>query len=161
MEEKLKVLIVDDASFMIKAVSEVLESDPAIQVVGSAKNGLEGLSKIKELRPDVITLDIDMPVMDGISALRHIMIESPVPVVVLSSLFSDGSITFEALRLGVVDFVPKVKVEVVAPDSAAQAVVDAIEQSARTGKIGDGKIFVYSVQESIRIRTGERGDAAV
>ena len=60
MEEKIKVLVVDDASFMIKAVSEFLESDPGIQVVGSAKNGLEGLSKIKELRPDVITLDIDL-----------------------------------------------------------------------------------------------------
>ena len=63
MEEKLKVLVVDDASFMIKAVSELLESDPGIHVVGSAKNGLEGLEKIKELGPDVITLDIDMPVM--------------------------------------------------------------------------------------------------
>ena len=108
MEDKqIKVLVVDDAKFMVKAVSDILESDPTIKVIGTAKNGLEGLEKIKELKPDVITLDMDMPVMDGIRAIRHIMIESPVPIVVLSSLFNNGSITFEALRLGVVDFVPK------------------------------------------------------
>ncbi len=78
MEEKFDVLVIDDASFMVKAVSEILESDSDINVVGTAKDGLEGLGKIKQLRPDVITLDIDMPVMDGIKAIRHIMIESPV-----------------------------------------------------------------------------------
>jgi two-component system chemotaxis response regulator CheB len=107
MDRKYKVLVVDDATFMTKAISDLLESDPEIEVIGVARNGLEGLKKIKELRPDVITLDIDMPVMDGLQAIRHIMIEAPVPIVVLSSLFSDGSITFEALRLGVVDFVAK------------------------------------------------------
>lgn len=107
MKEKYRVLVVDDATFMTKAISELLESDPDIEVIDTAKNGLEGLEKIKRLRPDVITLDIDMPVMNGIQAIRHIMIESQVPIVVLSSLFNDGSITFEALRLGVVDFVAK------------------------------------------------------
>jgi two-component system chemotaxis response regulator CheB len=103
----IKALIVDDALFMRKAITEILETDPRLQIVGTARDGLDGLDKIKELRPDVITLDIDMPRMDGLAAIRHIMIESPVPVVVLSSLFSDGAVTFEALRLGVVDFVPK------------------------------------------------------
>ena len=107
MDPKYRVLVVDDASFMTKAISEILESDPEVEVVGTAKNGRQGLEKIKELRPDVITLDIDMPIMNGIEAIRHIMIESPVPIVVLSSLFGDGSVTFEALRLGVVDFVAK------------------------------------------------------
>jgi two-component system chemotaxis response regulator CheB len=105
--EKIKVLVVDDASFMVKAVSEILNSDADIEVVGSAKNGLQALEKIKELSPDVITLDVDMPIMDGIRTVRHIMLECPVPVVMLSSLFSNGAITFEALRLGVVDFLPK------------------------------------------------------
>lgn len=103
----MKVLVVDDARFMRKAISDMLAADPILQVVGAARNGEEGLSMIKRLRPDVITLDMDMPVMDGLSAVRHIMIESPLPIVVLSSLFTDGAITFEALRLGVVDFVPK------------------------------------------------------
>ena len=107
MGEKIKVLIVDDATFMVKAIREILESDSEIEVVGSAKNGLEALTLIKKLRPDVITLDVDMPVMDGLKAVRHIMIESPVPVVMLSSLSEHGDITFEAIRLGVVDFLPK------------------------------------------------------
>ena len=107
MGEIIKVLIVDDAAFMRKAIADVLGRDPQIEVVGTARNGLEGLEAIKKLRPDVITLDIDMPVMDGLTGIRHIMIESPVPIVVLSSLFTDGAITFDALRLGVVDFIPK------------------------------------------------------
>jgi two-component system chemotaxis response regulator CheB len=107
MEEKINVLIVDDAAFMRKAIADVLGQDPQIEIVGTARNGLEGLQAIRELQPDVITLDIDMPVMDGLTGIRHIMIESPVPIVVLSSLFTDGAITFDALRLGVVDFIPK------------------------------------------------------
>jgi two-component system chemotaxis response regulator CheB len=107
MSEKLKVLVVDDATFMRKALAQILGLDPEIEVTDSAKNGLEALDKIKSLRPDIVTLDIDMPIMDGLSAIRHIMIEMPIPIVVLSSLIHDGSVTFEALRLGVVDFVPK------------------------------------------------------
>ncbi len=107
MEQPIRALIVDDALFMRKAITEILETDDRLEVVGTARDGLDGLDKIRELKPDVITLDIDMPRMDGLAAIRHIMIESPVPVVVLSSLFSDGAVTFEALRLGVVDFVPK------------------------------------------------------
>ena len=104
---KIKVLIVDDASFMRKAIFKMLEGDSQIEVVGTANNGQEGLEQIHKLKPDVVTLDIDMPIMDGITSIRHIMIKSPVPVVVLSSMFSDGAITFDALRLGVVDFIPK------------------------------------------------------
>lgn len=106
-DQKIRVLVVDAAAFMVKAISDILASDPQIEVIGSAHNGQEGLEKIKALKPDVITLDVDMPVMDGLRTVRHIMIESPVPVVMMSALFSDGAITFEALRLGVVDFLPK------------------------------------------------------
>ena len=107
MADKIRVLIVDDATFMVKAIREILESDADIEVVGTAKNGLECLKMIKQLKPDVITLDVDMPILDGIKTVRHIMIESPVPVVMLSSLSEHGDITFEAIRLGVVDFLPK------------------------------------------------------
>ncbi|KOR29075.1 hypothetical protein TI05_15735, partial [Achromatium sp. WMS3] len=106
-DRAIRVLIVDDASFMVKAIGELLENAEGIEVVGNARNGKQALEKIAALQPDVITLDIDMPVMDGLRAMRHIMIESPVPVVVLSSLFRDGAVTFEALRLGVVDFLCK------------------------------------------------------
>ena len=118
---KIKVLIVDDASFMRKAILKMLEGDPQIEVVGTASNGLEGLERIRQLKPDVVTLDIDMPIMDGITSIRHIMIKSPVPVVVLSSMFSDGAITFDALRLGVVDFIPK-------PSGAVSTDIDRSQQ---------------------------------
>lgn len=107
MSKKISVLIVDDAGFMVKALTDLLKTDPNIEVVGSARDGKDALNKIKELSPDVITLDVDMPIMDGIHTIKHIMIESPVPIVMLSSLFEHGDITFEALRLGVVDFLPK------------------------------------------------------
>lgn len=157
MEEKIKVLIVDDAAFMVKAVSEILESDPDMEVVGSAKNGLEGLEKIKELHPDVITLDIDMPIMDGIKAIRHIMIESPVPVVVLSSLFADGSITFEALRLGVVDFVPKPSGSISQDISTAkQKIIDRIKlaTSVNMENIRRVRLSKWDVKERLADRYG-------
>jgi len=157
MEEKIKVLVVDDAAFMVKAVSEILESDPDMEVVGSAKNGLEGLKKIKELHPDVITLDIDMPIMDGIKAIRHIMIESPVPVVVLSSLFADGSITFEALRLGVVDFVPKPSGSISQDISTAkQKIIDRIKlaTSVNMENIRRVRLSKWDVKERLADRYG-------
>ncbi len=105
--DKIKVLVVDDTAFMRKVIPQVLESDPDVQVVGTAENGQEGLEMIQAMGPDVVTLDIAMPVMNGLTAIKHIMIKSPAPIVVLSSLVSDGAVIFEALRLGVVDFVPK------------------------------------------------------
>ncbi|MBL0700529.1 MAG: response regulator, partial [Desulfosarcina sp.] len=93
IDNKLRVLVVDDAAFMRKAVTGILESDPGIEVVGEAVNGLEALEKIRALKPDIVPLDIDVPVMDGLSAIRHIMIESPLPIVALSSLISDGAAT--------------------------------------------------------------------
>lgn len=157
MEKKYRVLVIDDASFMLKAVSDMLNSDPEITVVGTAKNGLEGLEKIKTLRPDVITLDIDMPIMDGIKAIRHIMIESPVPVVVLSSLFADGAITFEALRLGVIDFVPKPS-GAISQDihTARQKIIDRIKMagSVNLANIRRVKIFNRDMNEGLSERYG-------
>jgi two-component system chemotaxis response regulator CheB len=150
MNEPIKALIVDDALFMRKAISEILESDQRLQVVGTARDGLDGLEKIKALKPDVITLDIDMPRMDGLAAIRHMMIESPVPVVVLSSLFSDGAVTFEALRLGVVDFVPK-------PSGAISEDMD----KSRRQIIDRVKIASHVNFENIRrVRIGAQGDEA-
>lgn len=128
MNEMINVLIVDDTAFMRKAIAQILESDPDIRVVDSARNGLEALSKTIETRPDVITMDIDMPVMDGLSSIRHIMIKCPTPIVALSSLVSDGAITFEALRLGVVDFVPKPS-GAISPDidNSRQRIIDRIK----------------------------------
>ncbi len=109
MEEArpIKALVVDDAAFMRKQLVEVLSNSGEIEVVAVARHGLEALEAIKTLKPDVITLDVDMPVMDGLTTIKHIMVKSPVPVVMVSGLADQGKITFEALRLGAIDFFPK------------------------------------------------------
>jgi len=105
---KVRILIVDDSAFMRKSLSLLLASDPDIEIIGQAKNGLEGVKMAKELLPDVITLDIEMPVMDGLTALKQIMIECPAPVLMISSLTTEGAdSTLKALELGAVDFIPK------------------------------------------------------
>lgn len=93
---------------MRKAISAMLEKDPDIKVVDTARNGEEGLEKIRRHQPDVVTLDIEMPVMDGLTALRHIMMEMPRPVLMVSSLTTEGAeATLKAMELGAVDFIPK------------------------------------------------------
>ncbi len=100
--------MVDDSAFMRKAISTMLEKDPEIKVIDTAKNGQECIEKVKKLDPDVITLDIEMPVMDGLTALKHIMMENPKPVIMVSSLTTEGAeATFKALELGAMDYIPK------------------------------------------------------
>jgi two-component system chemotaxis response regulator CheB len=103
----VKALIVDDTPLMRKAIRKILDKDGEIEVIGMAANGRDCLEQIPALRPDVITLDIDMPVMNGITALKNIMVRHQLPIVMISSLVGDGYFAFEALRLGVVDFLPK------------------------------------------------------
>jgi len=150
--KKIKVLVVDDANFMIKAVSEILNSDANIEVVGSAKNGLQALEKIKELAPDVITLDVDMPIMDGLRAVRHIMLECPVPIVMLSSLFSNGTITFEALRLGVVDFLPKPSGAISQNiHTAKQQIIDRIKNAVSVNINNIHRVRVNPINETNKL----------
>ncbi len=105
---KIRVLVVDDSAFMRKAISMMIGDDPQIEVVGTAVNGEEGLQKVHELSPDLVTMDIEMPRMDGLTALRKIMEEKPTPVMMVSSLTSEGAqATLDALDLGAVDFIPK------------------------------------------------------
>jgi two-component system, chemotaxis family, protein-glutamate methylesterase/glutaminase len=103
----IRTLIVDDAPLMRKAIQKILGQNSQIEIVGTASNGQECLNKIAERQPDVITLDIDMPVMNGISAVKNIMVRYQIPIIIISSLVQDGYFAFEALRLGVMDFVPK------------------------------------------------------
>ncbi|WP_207261015.1 chemotaxis response regulator protein-glutamate methylesterase [Desulfovibrio sp. Huiquan2017] len=104
----IKVLVVDDSAFMRKAISTMLDKDPGISVVGVARNGREGLDMVRKLDPDVVTMDIEMPEMDGLTALRHIMMECPRPVLMVSSLTTEGAeSTLKAMELGAVDFIPK------------------------------------------------------
>lgn len=106
--DPIRVLIIDDSAFMRKMITEILESDQRIEVVGIAKNGKEGLRKINELSPDVVTLDVEMPVMDGMTTLETIMIESPLPVVMLASKSPKGSQDIiQAISKSAVDFILK------------------------------------------------------
>ncbi len=104
----IRVLVVDDSAFMRNTLTKMLSSDPGITVVGTAWNGLDAIEKVAELKPDLVTMDIEMPKMDGIEALRRIMATNPVPVIMVSSLTTEGArSTLDALDLGAVDFVPK------------------------------------------------------
>lgn len=104
----IRILIVDDSAFMRRALSKMLEDDPEIQVVGAARDGVEALEKVQELDPDIVTLDVEMPRMDGLEALRRIMATGPRPVLMVSSLTEEGAeVTLQALDLGALDFIPK------------------------------------------------------
>ncbi len=108
MASKIKVLIADDSALMRREIKNIIESDPELEVVAVTRNGKEALEKTIELQPDVVALDINMPVMDGLTALQMIMMQAPRPVVMISSLTQKGAlITYEALELGAVDFVGK------------------------------------------------------
>ncbi len=110
MKERVRVLVVDDSALMRKLIPLILERDPEIEVVGTAMDGAFALKKIAELQPDVVTLDLEMPRMDGIETLRTIMRNVPLPVIVFSTHSREGAYsTFKALALGAIDFVAKPK----------------------------------------------------
>jgi two-component system, chemotaxis family, protein-glutamate methylesterase/glutaminase len=120
MSDRIKVLVVDDSALMRKLIPAILARDAAIEVVGTAMDGAFALKKIEELRPDVVTLDLEMPRMDGMETLRLIMKSAPVPVILFSTHSKEGAYsTFKALALGAVDFVAK-------PKDAAVGHLDAI-----------------------------------
>ena len=104
----IRVLVVDDSAFTRKIVSDVLNNDPDIEVVDTAKDGQDALEKLKQHKPDVMTLDVEMPVMNGLECLAHVMKTQPMPVVMLSSITAEGTeATIKALELGAVDFISK------------------------------------------------------
>jgi two-component system chemotaxis response regulator CheB len=106
------VLVVDDSTFVRQALARMLGTEPDIRVVGLAADGIEGVEKARELRPDVITLDLQMPRMGGLEALERIMAENPVPVLLLSSVTRQGAeVTLRGLELGALDFVDKSSVQ--------------------------------------------------
>ena len=108
MDGPIRVLVVDDSLVMRKILTDLFQEDHGIVVVGTARNGKEALLKIRELSPDVVTMDIEMPEMDGITALKQIMRDMPCPVIMISSADKkQADITMKALELGAIDFIPK------------------------------------------------------
>lgn len=132
----LKVLVVDDSGFFRRRLTEILSSDPNIQVIGTASNGREAIEQALTLRPDVITMDYEMPLLDGISAVRQIMQRCPTPVLMFSSLSYEGArVTLDALDAGAVDYLPKNFEDISKnPDKVRQLLCEKIKGIARSNR---------------------------
>src|SRR6187402_1617371 len=114
-----RVLVVDDSSFFQHRLKDIINENPELKVIGIASNGREAVDKAKELQPDIITMDFEMPVMDGVTAIKHILLDRKVPILMFSSLTYEGArITLDALEAGALDFIPKDFAEVSRNSSA-------------------------------------------
>jgi two-component system, chemotaxis family, protein-glutamate methylesterase/glutaminase len=110
MAQPIRVLVVDDSSFMRTALKRRIEQDARFKVIDTAQNGREGVDKALALKPDVVTLDVEMPVMNGLEALKAIVAQSTIPVIMVSAVTEAGAkTTIDALTIGAVDFIPKSK----------------------------------------------------
>lgn len=132
--EKVRVLVVDDSALVRKLMSTMLACDPAIEVVGTAADPLIAREKIKQLNPDVLTLDVEMPRMDGLTFLENLMRLRPMPVVMVSSLTVEGAeVTLRALEIGAVDFFAKPDHDLINRFSeSAQEICEKVKHAART-----------------------------
>lgn len=167
----IRVLVVDDSSFMRKALCGMLAGDSCIGEVETARNGEEALQKISSWKPDVVTLDIEMPVMNGLDALRKIMETHPLPVLMVSSLTTKGAEeTLQALELGAVDFVPKQLDGVVTNIAGVhhELVAKVIAAAGMAGRIKPGRsvssrsVLTYpAVGLSARTTSATRGSKIV
>lgn len=130
----ITVLVVDDSGFFRRRVCELLSTDSRIKPIGTASNGREAVEKAIELKPDVITMDYEMPVLDGISAVREIMQKAPVPVLMFSSLTHEGArVTLGALEAGAVDYLPKNFEDISRrPDELAKVLCEKVIEVSRS-----------------------------
>ena len=137
MSERVRVLVVDDSALMRKLIPSILARDPMIDVVGTAMDGAFALKKIDELRPDVVTLDLEMPRMDGMETLRLIMRRAPMPIVMVSTHSKEGAYaTFKALALGAIDFVAKPKE---ASSGHLEAIANELIEKIKVAKRATGR----------------------
>ncbi len=170
--DRTGVLVVDDSKLVGSALAKIFSSDPRFTTLGQAFNGLEALEMIEKLDPDVVTLDVEMPEMDGLTALKHIMVKFPRPVVMISSLTQEGSsVAFEALRYGAVDIIPKpsqVSVEDFEAQKekirskvfrASRVSVEALHfvRKRKTTPSGDSRSFPANIRRIYAIGTGMGG----
>ncbi|ELK21647.1 MULTISPECIES: protein-glutamate methylesterase/protein-glutamine glutaminase [Anoxybacillus] len=161
---KVKVLVVDDSAFMRKLISDFLSEHPRLHVVGTARDGQEALQKIEQLNPDVVTLDVEMPVMNGLETLKHIMQKKPLPVVMISSTTTEGAEnTILALQYGAVDFIAKPSGAISLDlykikDKMIEKVLLASEANLRTVKIKQ-KMSMLPQKQYSKIGVSERNNA--
>ena len=138
---QIKLLIVDDSLFMQKILVDLVQSDPQIKVVGTARNGEEALSKIENLHPDIVTMDIEMPKMDGLAAVQKIMEADPVPIVMVSALTQrDAELTLKGLEYGAIDYVHK-------PSGSLSLDIDIVKDELIS------KIKIASFSNANRVKT--------
>ncbi len=151
----VKVLVVDDSGFFRRRVSEILSADPNIQVVGTATNGREAIDQAQALKPDVITMDYEMPMMDGITAVRQIMQRCPTPVLMFSSLTHEGArVTLDALDAGAVDFLPKNFEDISRhPAKVKQLLCEKIHTIARSNRRYSSHLGTSTTSPSLSSRT--------
>jgi two-component system, chemotaxis family, protein-glutamate methylesterase/glutaminase len=138
----IRVLVVDDSQFFQRQLKDIINENPELKVVGIASNGREAIEKAAELKPDIITMDFEMPVMDGVTAIRHIMANRKVPILMFSSLTYEGAkVTLDALAAGALDFIPKDFAEVarnsVALKKKLQERLITLAQTGRASNITD------------------------
>ena len=156
----ITVLVVDDSAFMRKLITEYLSDHKGIEVIGSARNGRDAIEKIKERKPDVVTMDIEMPVMNGLEALKLIMEECPTAVIVLSSTSDEGAAgTMKAMEAGAFDFIPK-------PSGSISLDLHKIKQSLLDTVMEAGKANIEKLQAPRRMQApavtkGEQAPAPV
>ncbi|MCG6170724.1 MULTISPECIES: chemotaxis response regulator protein-glutamate methylesterase [unclassified Anoxybacillus] len=161
---KVKVLVVDDSAFMRKLISDFLSEHPRLHVVGTARDGQEALQKIEQLNPDVVTLDVEMPVMNGLETLKHIMQKKPLPVVMISSTTTEGAEnTILSLQYGAVDFIAKPSGAISLDlykikDKMIEKVLLASEANLRTVKIKQ-KMSMLPQKQYSKIGISERNNA--
>src|SRR5215216_1340117 len=143
--ERIRVLVVDDSAVMRKLIPNILEKYGDIEVIATAIDGDFALNKIEQLKPDVVTLDLDMPRMDGLTTLRHIISRGALPVIMLSSLTSHGAATtMQALEIGAVDFVCK-------PKSASHIGEMADELVAKIRAAARSKVMTFQDEPSVEV----------
>ncbi|HEY2679509.1 MAG TPA: chemotaxis response regulator protein-glutamate methylesterase [Steroidobacteraceae bacterium] len=155
MEKKIRVLVVDDSAVMRQLLTEILCADPAIEVVGTAPDPYIARDKIKMLNPDVLTLDVEMPRMDGLAFLRNLMRLRPMPVVMCSSLTQQGAnVALDALALGAIDYVAKPVFDVVhGIKESAQELITKVKMAAQ--------VQVRPLVEAPALNVAQRHDAGV
>lgn len=142
----IKVMIVDDSALIRRILTDILNTDDEISVIATARNGKEALEKIETLKPDLVTLDIEMPIMDGITALKHIVNRYKIPVIMISTLSKEGAeLTLKALDEGAVDFLPKPNnVFKLSQEEIAREIIDKIKAGSKS-KIFDKKPVLQRV----------------
>ena len=150
MTDKIRVLVVDDSAFARKTISKIIESDSELQVVGTARDGQDAFERVKSLKPDVVTLDVTMPNVDGLQALDLIMAEAPTPVVMLSAMTGENTgTTIEALEKGAVDFF--LKPSAMNPAGRSDEESELITKVKIASKISVSKLRALGKVKSVRM----------